>query len=115
MLSPASIVTSSPSSNPVKYDALKPQMMLVPLESVRAVATLMTKMLEKYPDKDNWKKIDNAEERYLNALLRHLTEIQEGFDIDPETKLPHAYAVGANALFYIWHYLRRVDEQHPNY
>lgn len=94
--------------NAVKYDALKPQMFLVPLKSIKAVAELMTKALEKYPNKDNWKHIENGEERYLNALLRHLTDIQEGEEIDRETGLPHAYAVGANALFYLYHYLKRV-------
>lgn len=98
-----------------KFDGGKPQMWLVPLESIRAIAILMTKALEKYPDKDNWKKIDNGEERYLNALLRHLTDIQEGIDIDEETGLPHAYAVGANALFYLYHYLKRQDEQNTTY
>lgn len=91
-----------------KYDGDKPQMWLVPLESIKAVAVLMTKALEKYPDKDNWKKLENGEERYLNALLRHLTEIQEGNDLDEETGLPHAYAVGTNALFYLYHYMKRV-------
>lgn len=91
----------------VKYDKGKPQMWLVPMSSIKAVAELMTKALEKYPDKDNWKKIDNGEERYLNALLRHLEAIQEGIDIDEETGLPHAYAVGTNALFYLYHYLKR--------
>jgi predicted membrane chloride channel (bestrophin family) len=77
------------------------------MESIKAVAELMTKALEKYPNRDNWKNIDNGEERYLNALLRHLVEIQEGKEFDSETKLPHAYAVGANALFYLYHYLKR--------
>jgi len=93
-----------------KLDTDKPQMWLVPMESIKAIAVLMTKALTKYPDKDNWKKIENGEERYLNALLRHLCEIQEGVDIDEETGLPHAYAIGANALFYLYHYMKRHDE-----
>lgn len=107
-------ITPDTTPKGAKLDTGKPQMWLVPLESIRAIATLMTKALDKYPDKDNWKKIENGEERYLNALLRHLCEIQEGIDIDEETGLPHAYAVGANALFYLYHYMKRQDDQDIN-
>lgn len=94
-----------------KLDRGKPQMWLVPLDAVKAVAELMTKALEKYPDKDNWRKIVNGEERYINALLRHLEAIQAGEEIDKETGLPHSYAIGANALFYLSHYLKRTDDK----
>lgn len=109
------LLSSKVGDEGTKLDTGKPQMWLVPMESIRAIAILMTKALDKYPDKDNWKKIDNGEERYLNALLRHLCEIQEGIDIDEETGLPHAYAVGANALFYLYHYMKRQDEQDTTY
>ena len=47
--------------------------------------------------KSNWKKVENGEDRYTNALARHFAaEMEEG--IDTETKLHHAIHVAWNAL-----------------
>lgn len=99
-----------------KLDNDKPKMSLVPLDACKAIAELMTWALQKYPNKDNWRSIENGEERYFDSMLRHLEAIQSGVDVDPETGYPHAYAVGANALFFLSHYLKRnsIDKHSSN-
>ena len=39
---------------------------------------------------ENWRKVDNAQDRYLAALLRHASAISRGETHDPETGLHHA-------------------------
>lgn len=47
--------------------------------------------------KSNWKKVDNAIDRYTNAMLRHLLE-EEAKPFDDESELLHAAHVAWNAL-----------------
>lgn len=51
---------------------------------------------DKY-EKSNWKKVDNAIDRYTNAMLRHLLE-EEAKPFDDESELLHAAHVAWNAL-----------------
>jgi len=51
---------------------------------------------DKY-EKSNWQKVDNALDRYTNAMLRHLMEEQVQ-DCDSESYLLHAAHVAWNAL-----------------
>jgi Domain of unknown function (DUF5664) len=50
---------------------------------------------------DSWQRVENAEERYRDALYRHLHSIeQRGFmAVDPETGLLEWFHVACNALF----------------
>ena len=59
---------------------------------------------DKY-EKSNWKKVDNATDRYTNAMLRHLME-EEAKPFDDESELLHAAHVAWNAiarLYFIMH------------
>ena len=48
-------------------------------------------------EKSNWKKVENAQDRYTNAMLRHLVaEGKEGYD--KETQLHHCLHVAWNAI-----------------
>lgn len=51
---------------------------------------------DKY-EKSNWKKVDNAVDRYTNALLRHLME-EDARPYDEESEILHAAHVAWNAL-----------------
>lgn len=64
----------------------------------------------KYPDPNNWKKVEGAERRYQDALMRHLCKMNAGFEIDNETKLPHLTHVAWNALAILELYLMK----HPD-
>lgn len=51
---------------------------------------------DKY-SKSNWKKVENGEERYTNALARHFAAEMDEV-VDAETKLHHAIHVAWNAI-----------------
>lgn len=82
----------------LKYDGGKPRMELLPLPALEEVAKVLTFGANKYAA-NGWKSLANAEERYLGALLRHLTEIQKGKFTDPDSGLPHIAHVACNSIF----------------
>lgn len=80
----------------LKCDGTKPDWSLIPMDAVEEVVKVMTFGARKYA-KHNWCKVEP--ERYLSALLRHLTAIQKGEVIDPDSGLPHMSHVACNAIF----------------
>ncbi len=54
-----------------KYDQGKPFMGALPPHAELAIAEVLTFGAKKY-SRDNWKKVDDLENRYMDALLRHL-------------------------------------------
>ena len=56
---------------------------------------------EKYAD-NNWQYVDNADDRYYAAILRHLVEWRKGSKIDSESGLNHLAHVMCNVLFLLW-------------
>lgn len=85
----------------MKYDHGKPRMELLPLKPLYEIAKVLTYGAEKYAP-NNWKKTKNAKERYIGAMLRHLTDMQEGNKFDKESGLLHAAHVACNALFILY-------------
>jgi len=86
----------------VKFDGDKTQYSLVPPYALRAVADNLTAGLKKYPGRNNWKLVPNAQERYLDALYRHLEAHRRGEIYDTEASVEgttHLSAVIANAMF----------------
>lgn len=84
-----------------KLDNNKLQYSLIPPLALEAVAKNLTAGLSKYP-RDNWKKVENSEQRYLDALYRHLEAHRKGEVFDSESsvdKMPHLAAVAVNAMF----------------
>ena len=60
---------------------------------------------KKYPcvTGDNWKYVENAEERYQNAIMRHLVDgYFAGESTDSESGKHHLSHVITNCLFLIW-------------
>ena len=81
----------------VKYDEGKPRLgeMIVDFAiPMRELARVWEFGANKY-EKSNWKKVDNAIDRYSNALLRHMLE---GETKDDESGLLHASHVAWNAI-----------------
>jgi hypothetical protein len=83
-----------------KHDNGKRQLTLLPFESLELITDVLMFGAEKY-DRDNWKECKDTN-RYKDALLRHLTEVQKGHDIDPETGLSHLAHMGCNILFLLY-------------
>lgn len=76
-----------------KHDSGKPLMGAVPPNALLAVAHVLTFGAEKY-GRDNWRQVENAETRYLDAALRHINAYQCGEAVDPESGESHlAHAV----------------------
>lgn len=76
-----------------KHDSGKPLMGAVPPNALLAVARVLTFGAEKY-GRDNWRLVENAETRYLDATLRHINAHQRGEAVDPESGESHlAHAV----------------------
>lgn len=85
----------------VKHDQDKPHMNLL-LQEVPNALVEVSKALrmgeEKY-GRGNWRIVENKEDRYLAALMRHLVAIHQGEHKDSESGLSHLAHVAVNALF----------------
>ena len=84
-----------------KYDTSKARMDLVPLSTIESVAKVLTMGAQKYAE-NSWQELPDFWKRYKAALLRHLTAIDKGELIDPESGLPHIDHVLCNAMFLSW-------------
>ena len=84
-----------------KNDAGKLRMDLLPFESVEAVAAVLTFGAQKYSE-HTWQLVENAEDRYAAALLRHMSAHMKGERLDPDSGLSHLSHVACNAMFLIY-------------
>jgi|SRR3989304_1873851 len=85
----------------VKRDALKARLDLVPWQSLESVAHVLAHGAQKY-GVDNWQRVENAEQRYFAAALRHLIAWQSGEKLDPESGKPHLAHAACCVLFMLW-------------
>jgi len=85
-----------------KYDQDKLQYSLIPPYALEQIAKNLTVGLKKYKERNNWKKVEGAEQRYLDALYRHLEAHRKGEVYDRDSSvpdMPHLAAVAVNAMF----------------
>jgi hypothetical protein len=92
-----------------KFDKGKPQYGLLPPQALQETVNVLTFGAQKY-EPNNWRKVDNATERYFNAAQRHLWAHKIGFKTDEESGLPHL----AHALCCIMFMLELELEQTPD-
>lgn len=85
----------------LKYDSDKPRYSLLPKGSVNAVIDVLEFGAKKY-EAENWKKVDNAKERYYNAAMRHIDKWWNGEKHDPETNIHHLAHASTNLFFLMW-------------
>ena len=76
------------SSEGIKYDSAKPKMNLLPPKAIVEVAKVLTFGAQKY-DAENWRKLDDLQNRYTAGALRHIFAHMDGEKLDPETGLSH--------------------------
>jgi hypothetical protein len=72
----------------VKHDAGKLRFDLIPPTALTQVVEVLTYGAMKYAP-ENWRYVDDAEQRYFAAAQRHLWAHKRGGINDPETGLPH--------------------------
>lgn len=80
----------------VKADYGKLQWSLVPWDSLENTVRVLMMGAEKY-DADNWMKVERK--RYVDAMMRHITQWLNGEAIDQESGLPHLSHAQCNMLF----------------
>lgn len=81
-----------------KADAGKPRWSLLPWRAMRDVVAVLEYGARKYAP-DNWRTVRPFQERYGDALLRHVVAYAEGEERDPESGLPHLAHAAVNCLF----------------
>lgn len=95
-------IDSSPvdlSINAVKDKKGKPRMSLILPHAAEALVRIREYGLKKYPDANNWRKVDKAD--WCDALMRHLMKYLDGEEIDDESGYPHLWHALANLSYMI--------------
>lgn len=93
----------------VKADQGKPRLGLVLVEVPHAfekLGTLLGFGADKYAV-GNWDKVPEGEMRYLDALIRHLTQHHKGEKVDPESGELHLAHAAVNIMFLLDKELRK--------
>ena len=86
----------------MKFDSGKLQYHLIPTQTLKALAEVLTFGAKKYAP-NNWQLVEDGETRYLDALMRHLEAFRAGETVDPESNLHHLAHALTNVAFL--HYL----------
>lgn len=84
-----------------KHDAGKPMWDLLPWEQVEDVVHILTFGADKYGPL-SWQQVEQAEDRYFAALMRHIVAWRKGEVVDAESGRPHLAHAVCNALFLMW-------------
>lgn len=84
-----------------KFDAGKRRWDPLPIDAVGKIVDIITFGAKKY-EPNNWKRLQNHEDRYFAALMRHLERWRSGEKIDPETGMSHLAHAGCNLVFLLW-------------
>ena len=98
----ASLTSEQQPATGLKYDTGKLMFSLIPPETTRALAQVLTFGAQKYAP-NNWQLVENGKDRYLDALFRHLDAYRSGESLDPESGLSHLSHALTNVAFL--HYL----------
>jgi hypothetical protein len=86
----------------VKFDSAKPDYSLIPAHALEEVTKVLTYGAKKY-DRENWRKLDDLENRYFAAAQRHIWATKKGEPNDPETGISHLAHAIASLMFLIEH------------
>lgn len=93
----------------VKLDDGKLLYSLIPPESTRELAKVMTFGANKYTP-NGWKTVPNAKERYMDALFRHLEAWRMGETNDLESGLNHLSHALTNITFLVYLEQKELEE-----
>ena len=93
----------------MKFDTGKLQYSLIPPETSKALAEVLSFGAQKYAI-DGWKSVPDAERRYMDALFRHIESYRMGEAIDSESGLPNLAHALANLSFLHYFYLKSLSK-----
>lgn len=82
----------------MKFDGGKRDFTLLPWAAVEEIVKVLEFGARKY-ERDNWKKVEDAQHRYTKAAFRHLIAYNNREINDPESGLPHLAHLGCCILF----------------
>lgn len=91
-----------------KADAGKDRWELLPINQIQKVVKVLTDGAKRYGD-NGWRSVDNPQERFYAAMMRHLYAWRTGDKIDKESGFNHMIHVICNAIF-----LAEFDESNEN-
>lgn len=89
----------------IKFDDDKPDYSLMPSASEEDVVKVLTFGSKKY-DRENWRKLPDARNRYYAAARRHMEQWRQGDLVDSETGISHL----AHAICCL-HFLAELDKE----
>lgn len=81
-----------------KDDQSKNRLDLIEPQFIEGVGEVLTFGAAKY-EPNNWQNVENAEDRYYAAAMRHLLAWRRGETVDPESGLSHLKHVATNIMF----------------
>ena len=90
--------TTPKTSTGMKQDEGKTRWDLLDYMALDELAQVLTMGAAKY-EENNWQKVDNPQDRYFAALMRHLVAWRNGEKMDVESSRYHLAHVMANAMF----------------
>lgn len=103
----ASLTKPSQFTTGQKDDKDKNRLDLIEPEFIEGVGKVLTFGANKY-EPNNWQKVEDAEDRYYAAALRHLIAWRKGEKTDPESGLSHLDHVACNIMF-LQHFEKEAD------
>jgi hypothetical protein len=95
-----------------KFDAGKLDYTLLPWEALEEVVKVLAYGLHKY-ERDNWKYVPDAMQRYEAAGFRHRVARLQGEANDPETGVSHLAHEVCCLLFQLW-FLKHTQSAGPS-
>lgn len=99
-----------PKEKGIKLDNGKLRWDLLPINEVEEIVKVLTFGAKKYGE-NNWHKVENANNRYYAAALRHIIEYRKGNLLDDETKLSHLSHAICCLLFLSWFQKENINEK----
>lgn len=81
-----------------KDDQEKNRLDLIEPEFIEGVGKVLTFGADKY-EPNNWQKVEDAENRYYAAAMRHLMAWRKGEKTDPESGISHLDHIACNIMF----------------
>ena len=92
-----------------KDDAGKPRFDLIPPKAELAAAEVLAFGAKKYAP-NNWRKVADADERYIAAARRHLNQYQQGEFYDDDSRLPHLAHAIVSLMFVLQLDMEEIEE-----